>query len=44
MAYRMISESCVVPWSRGGTVVESDSVSVSVSVGGGSVVPPLVLS
>ena len=36
MAYRMISESCVVPWSRGGTVVESNSMSVSVIVSVGS--------
>ena len=43
MVYRMMSESCVVPWLRGGTVVGSDSGSVSGSVGGESDVPPLVL-
>ena len=34
----------MAPWSRGGTVVESDSVSGSVSVGGESEPPALVLS
>ena len=44
IAYRMMSESCVVPWLRGGLVVESDTGSVSVSLGGESDVQPLVLS
>ena len=46
IAYRMMSESCVLPSLRGGLVVESDAGSVSVSVGGGSVggVQPLMLS
>ena len=44
IAYRMMSESCVVPWLRGGLVVESDTGSVSVPVVGVSGVQPLVLS